>query len=90
MDQPDLMEALYWGNETIERDRKSIGIRRVRVGVGEYPAVTRIYLVNDGTRRIVYVLADNGVFVLKFFAENYNEKYEAIFDHMPASFEILP
>ncbi|MCP4985864.1 MAG: hypothetical protein GY928_07300 [Colwellia sp.] len=89
MKEPDLMEAVKWGNETIEQDRKSVGIQKVHVGVGQYPAITRIYPVDAGKRRVVYILSNDGVYVLKFIAKNYDEKYETIVEYMLSSFEIL-
>jgi len=82
--------ALEWGNNRIENDRKSTALQKVHVGSGKYPALTRIYQTNDGTRRVVYIVTHNGSFVLKFWAKNYTGELETIFDHMLASFEFLP
>jgi len=86
--ESSLDEALRWGNETLEVDRKSVALQEVQVGIGLYPALTRSYRIEAGTRKIVYIPTNNGVFLLEFLARNYNEKVEAIFEHMLASFEV--
>ena len=84
----DLEEAIEWGNEILEPDRKGAILQKNRVGIGQYPALMRNYSTERGERRVVYISTNSGVFILKFYARNYDEKVEVIFKHMLASFEI--
>jgi len=93
LSKTDLEDAQKWGQDTIEKGKKKeklFSSHNEQVGVGQYPALVRIYQPDKvSITKIVYIPTDDGTFVIEFLATGYTEEIEAIFDYMLASFEIL-
>ncbi len=61
------------------------------VGVGNYAAIKKEYthITKQNDYQVSYfIIEDNEVFLLAFYAKEYDEQTEAVFERMLASFDI--
>ncbi len=96
MENPNLEDAVEWGQEIIKR-REPYDVSspvEAQVGYGNYPALTQTYrdrsIVGVGLTKVFYVVTADSAFMLEFtdFQSGY-EKTEALFDHMLATFRFV-
>lgn len=94
MENPELVDAVNWGQDIIQRfggyDLSTL--REVQIGYGNYPALMQTYKTKDFLvrfNRVAYFVTQDGVFMLDFGDKQsrYKES-ELTFDRMLASFRI--
>jgi hypothetical protein len=93
MENPELADAVEWGEAVIQHaDGHDLSpLSEVRIGQGDYPALTRTYRrgnVLPELRRVFYVVSEDSAFMLEF-AEADQESAAPVFERMLASFHLF-
>jgi hypothetical protein len=96
MENPELVDAVEWGQEIIAR-RRPYNISapiETQVGHSNYPALIQTYkeriIVGSVLTKVVYIVTADSAFMLEF--SDYQSRYEKsgeVFDHMLASFRFV-
>lgn len=87
-----LTQTAAWGFEKFEQRNGSVSeLKEIRIGVGEYPALTRTfqYASSSKVRIHYYVISDQGAIILEFYAKSYDTETEAVFNQMLSTFRII-
>lgn len=90
LSNPSLNEVDNWGKEIINNlDGFNISeLKEAKVGDGNYPAWRQTFQA-DRKYMVVYILDDNGAYILLFNARPYDDEAEEAFQHILNSFQIL-
>ncbi|MCB9418841.1 MAG: hypothetical protein H6667_03495 [Ardenticatenaceae bacterium] len=97
LNAPTFKEGSVWAEKIITEDCGYIcweEMQTQRVGIRDYLALTTTYqgkvsLGQTLYRKVVVVVADDGLYMLQFNTYNPSQEAEKIFSHMLDSFEIL-
>ncbi|MCA9918552.1 MAG: hypothetical protein KC445_11405 [Anaerolineales bacterium] len=92
MDNPQLTDAVRWGQEILDRKQitEQSSLVEIQIGDGKYPALMQTYkedvFVDITTNKAIYLVTDNSAFLIQL--SDINEKSESIIDQMLASFRL--
>jgi hypothetical protein len=92
LENPTINEFSLWGQEIIEiyEGNNVSQLQNVLVGVEDYPSFIQTFQgYANRTYIIVYILNDEGGYLLLLHAKRYNEETENTFRQILASFQIL-
>lgn len=93
LDEMSIQDILEWGDEamSIEAVPKATQPITQTVGLGDYLTIKKEYthIKKQNDYQVSYIVMEgNEVFMLAFYAKEFDEQTEAIFDRMLSSFEI--